>query len=154
MDAEQLEAYRKRMQEKYLSQRSPETVSPLPEDEFLAKQLQDKEFASVTTYASDEELARKLQQEANSEEEVRPPLQIQKEERLVDFGEEEDKPLLAARPGTTRESCRSRVRRMCRQEPGTVLLAGFAASALVGALVLLAILYFHYTVHKNAHLSF
>lgn len=140
MDEEQLEAYRRRMQEKYLSKQLAEAVSsPKAEEDAAFKQLQEQEFASATT--SDEELARKLQYE-EGEPEVRPPIDIQREERLVDpaeydYPEEEAKPLLPIR----REGCWSRSRRICRNEPGTVALAGFALVTLIGLLILLFVIY-------------
>lgn len=133
MDEQQLEAYRKRMQERYLSKRP---ASPVEEDIAFAKHMQEQEFASATT--SDEELARKLQQE-EAEAEVRPPLDIQREERLVeseDF-DSEIKPLLSSR----REDCCTRARGLCRKEPCTAALAAFALATLAGVLVLSLILY-------------
>lgn len=137
MDEQQLEAYRRRMQERYLSERPTDPV-PAEEDAAFAKQLQEQEFASATT--SDEDLARKLQHE-EAEAEVRPPLDIQREERLVDpeefYPEAETKPLLSTR----REGCWTRTRRLCRKEPCTAASAALALATLAGGLVLSLILY-------------
>lgn len=131
MDEQQLEAYRKRMQERYLSK---QPASPVEEDTAFAKHLQEQEFASATT--SDEELARKLQHE---EAEVRPPLDIQREERLVESEDwySEAKPLLSSGG----EGCWTRTRGLCRKEPCTAALAALAFATLAGVLVLSLILY-------------
>ena len=119
MDESQLEDYRRRMREKYLN-RAPEapvavaiepTPKPIEEEEVMPM-----EPGSATAVSTDGGAVHKTSM-LQEIEYVRPPLDIQKEERLVEpayyYSDPEARPLIDPVEKKVQPTCMERLKRDC-----------------------------------------